>query len=553
MFEPVRVALPIACAMTLALAAQGTAAAGMVVGNGVVMKCSQPDALNVRCNYRLTVGGQPLAVRASIGKLELPAPSFAARTGDPERVAVLLLVDTSDPGRAAAIAKVSRHVGRILDAAEPHQRFGLASFDSELRLLAPIGSSAEEIRKAAASLEASGRTTELYRNVVEALRLLARAAAPYKVLVVMSDGLAEDQAYFHADAVAEALRYGIAIYGIGYPRSVSLSVALQSLRRLAEETGGRYVAASAGDLALPEGWFATPFRAMENAGAVSVNLGTARDALPGGTQQLEITLVTSAGEVGATIPIELPARAPSEPVVRVVEVPRVVEVEKVVQVPVAAPAAAPTAQPVGVPLWYWVGAIGVLALALLALLLVLMMQRHQGILPRVRRRRAPAPEAPAPPVAQPTTAPEPAPESLARLTLLHAEGEPPATISEGVFRIGRLADNDLVLQDPSVSRHHAEIRRALDGRFTVLDLGSMNGILVNGKKLRVGPLASGDTLEVGDVTMTFPVDQTSDAAGEETVLKKGLRDDASRAGAGPAGNGSGVNNTAGTGNGLAAG
>jgi pSer/pThr/pTyr-binding forkhead associated (FHA) protein len=47
-----------------------------------------------------------------------------------------------------------------------------------------------------------------------------------------------------------------------------------------------------------------------------------------------------------------------------------------------------------------------------------------------------------------------------------------------------MMDNDLVVDDTSVSRHHAEIRRRRDGSFEVLDLNSMNGVFVNGKKIR---------------------------------------------------------------------
>lgn len=46
-----------------------------------------------------------------------------------------------------------------------------------------------------------------------------------------------------------------------------------------------------------------------------------------------------------------------------------------------------------------------------------------------------------------------------------------------VITVGRDADNDLVIADPAVSRHHAEIRH-VDGRYVVRDLGSANGIFV---------------------------------------------------------------------------
>lgn len=89
-------------------------------------------------------------------------------------------------------------------------------------------------------------------------------------------------------------------------------------------------------------------------------------------------------------------------------------------------------------------------------------------------------------------------------------------ITNSVFRLGRSSDNDLTVKDPSVSRHHAEIRMHQDGTFTVNDLDSMNGVYVNDKRVRSAPLNEGDRVEFGDLstTFTFSAEQT----GEETLM-----------------------------------
>lgn len=479
-------------------------ASAVVVGDGVVLSCTRPDASVLRCDYRLTRPGQPLSAVARIGEVPLPAPSFATRTGDPGSIAVLLLIDTSDPGRAAAIRAIQDHVRRIVRTAGPSQRFGLATFDSDLTMRAPIGSSPEALQAALATLQATGRTTELYRNVVEAVRRLATATDEHKVLVVISDGLAEDRAWFHRDAVDAALEHRVTIHAIGYPRSVTLSVGLQSLRRLAEETGGWFVAADTA-FALPAGFLDGPIIATPNVGALEVNLASAVAHLGEGSHRVRIGLETGAGMMEAQVPVVLPPRAAAEPVVKVVEieVPKIVEVEKIVEVaaPPRPPRLAAQPPPAGVPFGYWVVAIGVLALCLLIILMLM----------QLLRRPAPRPAA-----AAAVGAPAPA-AGLAFLTL-DDEPEAPYPIGTPAFRIGRLGDNDLVLRDPSVSRHHAEICRLRDGRFRVLDLDSMNGVLVNSKKVRDGELRHGDVLEVGDVRMSFAVGQLEDFAGEETVM-----------------------------------
>jgi len=62
--------------------------------------------------------------------------------------------------------------------------------------------------------------------------------------------------------------------------------------------------------------------------------------------------------------------------------------------------------------------------------------------------------------------------------------------------IGRAQDNDVVLPSTSVSRRHAEIRWDTEC-VTVNDLGSDNGLLVNGQRQRRSPLKVDDQLTVG--------------------------------------------------------
>jgi uncharacterized RDD family membrane protein YckC len=68
--------------------------------------------------------------------------------------------------------------------------------------------------------------------------------------------------------------------------------------------------------------------------------------------------------------------------------------------------------------------------------------------------------------------------------------------------IGRELDNTLRLADPSISRHHAVIRATADG-YEVQDLGSSNGVLVNGNRVTTAPLHDGDRLTLGQMQITF--------------------------------------------------
>ena len=64
-----------------------------------------------------------------------------------------------------------------------------------------------------------------------------------------------------------------------------------------------------------------------------------------------------------------------------------------------------------------------------------------------------------------------------------------------------------MLDDANVSRRHAEIRQGSDGGWTIADLGSTNGVRINGRDISgAHALESGDHVVVGTVDARFEVD-----------------------------------------------
>jgi hypothetical protein len=68
--------------------------------------------------------------------------------------------------------------------------------------------------------------------------------------------------------------------------------------------------------------------------------------------------------------------------------------------------------------------------------------------------------------------------------------------------VGRDLENQLVINDPSISRWHARLV-AVDSKFVVSDLNSTNGTLINGKLVDQQLLSSGDTLSFADVPTMY--------------------------------------------------
>jgi len=73
--------------------------------------------------------------------------------------------------------------------------------------------------------------------------------------------------------------------------------------------------------------------------------------------------------------------------------------------------------------------------------------------------------------------------------------------------IGRSGENDILLDDVTVSRKHANIRRASE-RFELIDLGSLNGTYVNNNSIARATLNTGDEIQFGKFHMLFVQNRT---------------------------------------------
>jgi transcriptional regulator with GAF, ATPase, and Fis domain len=100
---------------------------------------------------------------------------------------------------------------------------------------------------------------------------------------------------------------------------------------------------------------------------------------------------------------------------------------------------------------------------------------------------------------------------LRRCTLVYqAEGEAcETTFDQGEIRLGAMGDNDLVLRDATVSRHHCKIVQENSG-YVLCDLGSTNGTFINRVRIREAYLKPGCTIHLGQAELKFQ-------AGEEEV------------------------------------
>jgi len=480
----------LALSLGIAAATGWNSAAAATLTEHMDIACTQQDVTALHCDYRLLEGGTLKSAAAEHNGSVVEGDHASSYPGPGDTTAVLALVDTSDPARQPVVARIVAQLDELREAGQPHHRFGLASFDSTLEMLAPLDGTAADFRAAAATLSATGRTTELYRNVREAVRLLGNSEATRRVLVVFSDGLAEDFAYHHEDVVSAARDAGVIIHGVGYPRSVAQSVALQTIRRLSDETGGLYVQADPIGYTLPPGIFRRLLAAADSGGELSFDLVPLLGKDAAGAVDLTLAFQTSGQSFLVLVPVLIPREpdraAPPAPPAGMTDAAPTTSPIPARPVP-AAPAAAPAA---AAP-WRWILLV-LLAAILVALLVVIVRLRRTGDKPGGATPLAWVVRADA-------------------VRERHAIGRTP-------WRIGRGRNNDLVLDDHSVSRLHAEIRRNEDGQLTLNDLESLNGVFVNDNRIDAIQLREGDAIDIGDVRLQFTLKDESYASQDETVV-----------------------------------
>jgi hypothetical protein len=413
--------------------------------SGSSLSCTiEKSNKQVQCDFQVppNIEVKDVSLKVSGVATQIPAKGFTPYPAGQQTTAILFLIDTSDPRRKNTIEKKNvKAVTDMIGSAKSHQKIGVAVFDSEVRVIAPITSDLNAAKSAVATIKASGQSTEFYKSVLSAITILQKTDATRKALVIMSDGKSEDVAYKHEDALKAAKEAGVAILGLGYLEKSSESPYLQKIKRLAEESQGAYFEATDGQV--PPLTSGKPFAFVEKGGRVSFDSGKYW-----GKQAIALDLRTNDGKtLDLKAEIEFPDnRARME-------------------------------QFTDFTLMYWpILAAGFFLFVLLTWLLI-----------RTLRKRALA--------ARPQVA-------YAFMDELSGSGTRYPLVKTAVC-IGRSEDNDIRLANDTISGHHAEIHRRREGDIYIVDLASGNGVYVNEARVERSQLNDGDVIELGEVRLRF--------------------------------------------------
>jgi hypothetical protein len=89
-----------------------------------------------------------------------------------------------------------------------------------------------------------------------------------------------------------------------------------------------------------------------------------------------------------------------------------------------------------------------------------------------------------------------------------------------IVSIGRHSSNDIVIQDPQVSRKHLQLR-AEKGSYLLFDLSSTGGTLINNKPVSSAKLKPGDVIKIGKTLLIYSHNQDKKATGTRVLSKMG--------------------------------
>jgi hypothetical protein len=288
--------------------------------------------------------------------------------------------------------------------------------------------------------------------------------------------------------VNEARRYHVTIFTFGVTeRAPDAKPRLEPLMQMAELTGGRFFQSDVETRHFADRDLDAVLKHLDNGGSVSVDLtGVASDAT------IELAFATTG------TPASLTYRTPIQGVGAA-----------------TSPSLDPTTQPGWfVKAWSWIQAnqlvSALIAVAIVLLLFALITWAVRGTRRRHRSMAAIQTSHPETPRLQPHDAPtsvvnQGAAVPIATLQPVLSTGSPHA-VNASMVTIGRASDCDIRLSDETVSAHHATLVRKRDGTFELSDMGSRNGVRVNGERVERKRISNGDKIELGGAQFRFVLD-----------------------------------------------
>ena len=449
----------------------------------------------------------------------------------------MVIIDSSNPARLKTVEACVSEVGAFLTKVPKGDSVMIASLARDLNVVSGFEATREQSKAALSNVKVDGDaalSTLIYQNVKQALiDYLGNRKETRKSVLLFTDGKDETPGGSAAvtsrrdELIAAAKKLSIPVHTLGFAEKATEMNFFADIKDVAMQTDGLHVPAVVSTRSLPGETWETLIGVMHGGGKAVLDLATLTEVAA-----VELELKTAIGKtarvlipkqtVAEALPkLTAPKQEPKAEPSKAAPVTGSSETNKETKTPAGdvkagaesdktskekkspagnVKAGAESERPV-MSIWVW-GAIAAIAIVLI-LVAIISSKRREA---EEERRAAALREEQARKLEEmlatpevPTALPPPAP--LAFLEMCDAsQTRHPLTI-KGV-KIGRGKHNDIVIGNDSVSGSHC-VLSLRNNEWTVVDLKSGNGVLVNGKQVSQATLRPNDVIELGDIKMRF--------------------------------------------------
>jgi len=374
---------------------------------------------------------------------------------------VYFLIDTSIPMRKSFKKGIKPLLSEMERSKQPKEKWIVSYFDDDLHLVYDDKNNKPVlITELLDKVPVKGQRTELWRNTQVALKDLAGRTSSRKILVLLSDGDAEDtSAYTREDVIKIANDAHIRIVSLSYRDTMGT----QNLRKISEDTNGAFWKANKSTHKLPSHFYREMIKFVRSQGVVSIPSSLIH-ATKTGKQDLNVTFEHDSKKSVLNLTVDTEKIVPPKPKVKPIVTPK----------PIAAPPVVKTPMQIFLDKYkFYLAGVGVLLL----LLILYFLLRKKEKEPEIDDTTVTATSVDIP---EPQTTVAPA-QAVAYFESLdgtrHEVFKFPSTI-------GKSETNDIVIKGQYISRQHATLIHK-DGYFYISDNNSANGLKVNGKKVNM--------------------------------------------------------------------
>lgn len=472
------------------------------------------ETKKIEVSLRLVDSPNITQVAATTGDPAKPVPAAWTSFGsDPlKKCAWMVVIDSSNPARQRTIAACVDEVRQFLGGVPAGDPVMLATMARDLNVVASFQATAADRETALKAVKADGDaslSTLIYQNLGTAItEHLAKRSEERKAVLLLTDGKDETPGGAEAvmlrrnELIKKAKELGIVVHTLGFAEKASEANWFADLKEVAQQTEGMHVAADTATHKLPAGTWGKLTGVMHGGGTALLDVAKLEKPA---VVKLDIktadgahaTVEIPADKVGQALGTQAEPARPGAAAGDKKEATEATESKSTVTEEKAAPAAA----------WMW-WAIGGGVVVLLIVIWVMAQSRRKAA--EEEQRAATLREAEQARIlnemlaaqnTQSVTVMAP-PPPLAYLEMCDAEQTRHA-ITVPSLKIGRGQHNDLVLRNDSISGSHCVLQKDRTGGWSITDLKSGNGVLVNGKRVQQATLRPDDAIELGDIKMRF--------------------------------------------------